>query len=54
VERLNAGMNSGARSTKNAMELASQWCALKATPESEALRSRLFAAAEALLTGKPS
>ena len=54
VERLNAGMNSGARSTKNAMELASQWCALKATPESEALRSRLFAAAEVLLAGKPT
>jgi|GEM_PF-3106699 len=52
VERLNAGMNSGARAAKGGMELVNHWCALKATSESETLRDRLFAAAEALLASE--
>jgi len=49
VQRLNAGMNSGARQTLGALEFARQWCGLQATNDSQALRSRLFAAAEKLL-----
>ena len=52
VEQLNAGMNSAARSAKGGMELVNQWCGLKATASSEALRDRLFAAAEALLASQ--
>jgi len=54
VKRLNAGMNSGARSATSGMTLVEQWCSLKATSGSDALRDRLFAAAEALLTNKQS
>ena len=49
VQRLNAGMNSGARQTLGALEFARQWCGLRATSDSQELRSRLFAAAEKLL-----
>ncbi len=52
VKRLNAGMNSGARSAKGGMELVQHWCALKATADSDALRDRLFAAAESLLAAQ--
>jgi len=49
VLRLNAGMNSAARSARSGIELAEHWCSLKATAESEALRDRLFTAAQTLL-----
>ncbi len=49
VQWLNAGMNSGARKSSDALELASRWCRLSATKDSDALRERLFTAAKALL-----
>ena len=49
VQWLNAGMNSGARKSSDALELARRWCQLKATSGSDARRERMFAAAKALL-----
>lgn len=49
VQWLNAGMNSGARTESDALQLARRWCGLTATSESNALRERLFVAAQALL-----
>jgi len=49
VQWLNAGMNSGARKSSDALELASRWCGLSATKVSDALRERLFTAAKAML-----
>lgn len=50
VLKLNAGMNSGARARIKPMEMAEQWCALKATSDSVALRDRFFAAVRTLLS----
>lgn len=50
VQKLNAGMNSGAREARSAIELAQDWCALSATEQSQGLRDRLFEAARVLLT----
>lgn len=49
VQWLNAGMNSGARKSSDALELARRWCELTATSDSDSRRERLFAAANALL-----
>jgi len=49
VQALNAGMNSGARKSVDALEWAEQWCALQASEDLQPLRDRLFAAARKML-----